>query len=50
MPAEELAKQNSYTILIELNIAEGWHINSNQPLEEFLIPTDIEFQETEGLS
>ena len=50
LPAEELAKQNSYTILIEMNISEGWHINSNQPLDEFLIPTEIDFQGTEGVT
>jgi thiol:disulfide interchange protein DsbD len=50
LPAEALAKQNSYTILVELNISKGWHINSNQPLEEFLIPTEIKFQDIEGVS
>jgi len=50
LPAEDLAKQNSYAILVELNIGKGWHINSNQPLEEFLIPTEISFQKIEGVS
>ena len=28
-------------LALELNIKEGWHINSNKPLDEFLIPTKI---------
>lgn len=28
-------------LAVELNIKEGWHINSNKPLDEFLIPTKI---------
>lgn len=50
LPAESLAKQNSYTILVELNIGTEWHINSNQPLEEFLIPTTISFEPADGVS
>jgi len=50
LPAEQFAKQNSYSILIELKVGNGWHINSNQPLEEFLIPTEIKFDDTEGIS
>ena len=50
LPAESLAKQNSYTILVELQIGTEWHINSNQPLEEFLIPTTISFEQADGVS
>ena len=50
LPVASLAKQNSYTFLTELQIGRGWHINSNQPLEEFLIPTEVSFQETDGVS
>ena len=28
-------------LVIELDIDEGWHVNSNQPLDEFLIPTEV---------
>ncbi len=49
-PQEALARQNSYILLIEMNVAAGWHINSNQPLEEFLIPTEIEFETVAGIS
>ena len=44
-PVEQFARENSYPLLIELNIKKGWHINSNKPLEKFLIPTEINFTE-----
>jgi len=50
LPVNALARQNSYTVLIELNISNGWHINSHQPLEEFLIPTEISFTSMPGIS
>ena len=31
-PFEQLAKQNSYEVLIKIDIEDPWHINSNQPL------------------
>jgi len=49
-PVEQLAKQNSYEILIKIEIEEPWHINSNQPLEDFLIGTEISFEPVEGLT
>ena len=50
LPAKQFQKQKSYPILIQLEIANGWHINSNQPLEDFLIPTEITFDEYEGVA
>jgi len=50
MPVEEITKQESYQLIVEMSIADGWHINSNQPLEDFLIPTNIKFNETVGIS
>jgi thiol:disulfide interchange protein DsbD len=49
-PTDNLIKQESSSILVEINISEGWHINSSQPLEDFLIPTKISFQETDGVT
>ncbi len=31
-PVEQMAKQNSYQVLIKIDITEPWHINSSQPL------------------
>ena len=50
MPTQEITKQESYHLFVEMSIEEGWHINSNQPLEDFLIPTKIKFDETEGIA
>lgn len=50
LPAEQLSGQNSYQVLVQMDIAPTWHINSNQPLEDFLIPTEIFFDETAGIS
>jgi len=36
-------------IAIVGHILEGWHINSNHPLEEFLIPTEVSLEPTEGV-
>lgn len=49
-PADQLARQNSYQCLIEININAPWHINSNKPLEDYLIPTEISFESTDGIS
>ncbi len=32
--------------VLELDIDESWHVNSDQPLEEFLIPTEVFFDDT----
>jgi len=50
LPAKQLKKQESHSLLIELDIMDGWHINSNQPLEDFLIATEITFTVQEGVS
>jgi uncharacterized protein YyaL (SSP411 family) len=34
-------------LLVRLNIADGWHVNSNKPLEDFLIPTSLSLMETD---
>jgi len=50
LPVQSIQIQESYPLLIELSISEGWHINSNKPLEEFLIPTELGFSEQDGVS
>lgn len=49
-PVEQMARQNSYEILVKIDIEEPWHINSNEPLEDFLIGTEISFELVEGLT
>ncbi len=35
---------------IELTIKPGWHINADKPLDEFLIPTEVRFEDTDGVT
>jgi thiol:disulfide interchange protein DsbD len=49
-PTKSLVKQESSPILVEITIQDGWHINSDQPLEDFLIPTKIKFDDRSGVS
>jgi thiol:disulfide interchange protein DsbD len=35
-------------LALEVNIEDSWHINSNKPYEEFLIPTDLTLSENEN--
>ena len=49
-PSQELARQQSSYLLVEMTIKEGWHINSNKPLEEFLIATEISFNKANGIT
>jgi thiol:disulfide interchange protein DsbD len=36
--------------VLNVTIEKGWHINSNKPLEEFLIPTALSFDNAELIS
>ena len=49
-PFDKLIKQESSSILVEIDINNSWHINSDQPLEEFLIPTKVSFEKTDGVT
>jgi thiol:disulfide interchange protein len=40
---------DSAEIAIEFDIADGWHINGNEPGLEFLIPTTVTFEVPHGL-
>ncbi len=36
-------------LAVKANIEDGWHINSNKPKEDFLIPTTMELDSSSGL-
>ena len=40
---------SSFKVAIVLDIAEGWHINSNTPTHDYLIGTVLELQPKEGI-
>ncbi len=42
-PAQSLKPGESAIMTVELTIADPYHINSNQPLQDYLIPTTLEF-------
>lgn len=46
---EKIAPGSKFEVLVEVEVAEGHHINSNKPLAQFLIPTDLFHDHTEGL-
>ena len=38
----------TFRAMADVEVEEGWHVNSNEPLEDFLIPTEIIFDPPEG--
>lgn len=38
--------KNNFTVLINLNIKEGWHINSNKPFDTYLTPTTVKLKDS----
>lgn len=38
----------TFRAMADVEVEEGWHVNSNEPLEDFLIPTEIVFEPPEG--
>ncbi len=47
---EAVVAGESVRIAVILNIAEGMHINSNKPEEDYYIPTQISWEASDGLS
>ncbi len=44
-----LSKSGDTSLLIgdlKISILEGWHLNSNKPLDEFLTPTEVSFKDS----
>lgn len=37
----EVAPGEDFPVLIKLTIDQGWHINSDRPFQEYLIPTEV---------
>ncbi len=40
----------SYSFMLHVTVDEPWHINSDKPLEELLIPTTVSIESPEGVS
>ena len=46
---DKSAQGSELKIALQVDIDETWHINSNNPKDDFLIPTDIEIKSDDGL-
>ncbi|RJP19769.1 MAG: DUF255 domain-containing protein [Candidatus Abyssobacteria bacterium SURF_5] len=44
------APGETVTIAAKLTIDKGWHINSNRPLQDYLIPTSLELHDSPAVS
>ena len=48
LPTTEFAPGKSYPILLEVNVWEGYHINSDKPIQPNLIPTVLTFRTSDS--
>lgn len=48
-PEEPLKAGNPSVLTVELNIEDRYHINSEKPLEDYLIPTTLELEPSSGI-
>ncbi len=46
---DSIEKGENFKILLEMNIEDGWHINSNKPLDEYVIPTEVKVDIINGV-
>ena len=44
----QLAPGARATVIIEMTLGSGWHVNSHAPGEKFLIPTEVNLTTTQG--
>lgn len=48
--AEKIVAGQPFRLAVVASIQPGWHVNSNTPLEDYLIPTEAAVAPAEGLS
>jgi len=48
--AEKIVAGRPFRLALVATVEPGWHVNSNAPLEDYLIPTEAVFAPTEGLA
>jgi len=49
-PVEQVSAGGETALTIELEIARSYHINSSRPLQDYLIPTSVEFDPMQGVT
>ena len=47
---EKIVAGSSFRVALVATIAPGWHVNSDKPLEDYLIPTEAAVAPAVGLS
>jgi thiol:disulfide interchange protein DsbD len=43
---DKVYQRSEFKLALEVNVAEGWHINSDKPYDEYLIPTSLTIVES----
>ena len=46
--AQLVRSSDGRTATVRLKVAEGWHVNANKPLEDYLVPTSLKVGSQEG--
>ena len=47
---DKIAPGDQLLVAVELTVDDGWHVNSNKPNEDFLIPTELDLAENQSAS
>jgi thiol:disulfide interchange protein DsbD len=50
LSVDKVKQGSSFQIAVVVDINPGYHVNSNKPSEEFLIPTSLKVEKTTGLT
>jgi len=45
----DTANKNYFTVFVNIDIKEGWHLNSNKPFDEYLTPTSVKLKDSSGI-
>ena len=45
----DTANKNYFVVFVNIDIKEGWHVNSNKPFDEYLTPTSVKLKDTSGI-
>jgi hypothetical protein len=49
VPKTKLLRGRSFRATVVMDIPGGYHVNSNRPLEKFLIPTELKVEAPDGI-
>ena len=46
---DRLYPKSEFLIAVKVNVDKGWHINSDKPNEDYLVPSDLKILSSEGI-